>query len=330
MSTDATWVSIKHKQPPGFRPVAAVSGVGVYYASMNLALLCCPLPLRALDKGPAETGPCDRRFSLLCWLRSGDLGLSPERTMLPHRSVTPGLIDLRHIVAMYGKMSTIKYDKNRRVGKMSLTSRILGLQYTMHEEEIMDSKTFAKNLSHLLSAAKLKKKEAAEKLGINYPWLRRAGTEGVGRPDPRNRETLDKIVVYFCLSSDEDLWREDLPGRLLGSPEYQAYRDKFFPGMIPEPRPGAASSQGPKEAVTIQPDEKALLSALTQLLAGKAVAATADVPAISGVLSGTYGEKVQFLLGTGQHEYLKKLIDDLLWSHVQSQPHAQSKMRVSS
>jgi hypothetical protein len=73
-----------------------------------------------------------------------------------------------------------------------------------------------------------------------------------------------------------------------------------------------------------------VLAALTQLLAGKAPADTASLPSFSGVLSGTYGEKVQFLLGTGQHEYLKKLIDDLLWSHVQSQSTTEHKMRVSS
>jgi len=71
-------------------------------------------------------------------------------------------------------------------------------------------KTFARNLEHLLFLKDLNKKEASKKVGVPYKWMRRMATRGIGRPDPRNLERLQKLAEFFGLPSVDDLWRKDL------------------------------------------------------------------------------------------------------------------------
>lgn len=72
------------------------------------------------------------------------------------------------------------------------------------------SRTFARNLDHLLRLQDLSRIAAAETAQVPYKWLRRAVTQGISASSVKNTHHIEKLVAFFELSSMEDLWREDL------------------------------------------------------------------------------------------------------------------------
>jgi len=86
---------------------------------------------------------------------------------------------------------------------------------------------FAKNLRQLVEAAGLNLKQAAEKLDVPYPWLRRMATAGTSRADDRSRPYLVKITQFFALPEIDHLWRENLVAELLTSPRGEEFVRRF-------------------------------------------------------------------------------------------------------
>lgn len=72
------------------------------------------------------------------------------------------------------------------------------------------SQVFAHNLDRLLASKGLSRKDAADALGVDYKWLRRAVSSGLDRIERRNQSALDAVVRHFRLSSVNDLWRPTL------------------------------------------------------------------------------------------------------------------------
>ena len=73
-----------------------------------------------------------------------------------------------------------------------------------------DPEVFARNLDLLTIMHRLNRVEAAEKVGANVLWYRRAVTVGLSRIDKRTRPVLERIVEVFGLTTVEDLWERDL------------------------------------------------------------------------------------------------------------------------
>jgi DNA adenine methylase len=72
------------------------------------------------------------------------------------------------------------------------------------------SQTFAVNLDRLLATKGWSRKDAADALGVDYKWLRRAVSSGLDRIERRNQPALDAVVRHFRLPSVNDLWRPNL------------------------------------------------------------------------------------------------------------------------
>jgi hypothetical protein len=84
---------------------------------------------------------------------------------------------------------------------------------------------FAKNLVALIEGTGLDRKAFAERVGVPYPWLQRATTQGITRLDCRGREHLDTIARWFGLPDPERLWDRDfLPPPPWGTREARAIR----------------------------------------------------------------------------------------------------------
>lgn len=72
------------------------------------------------------------------------------------------------------------------------------------------SQVFAVNLDRLLASKGWSRRDAADTLGVDYKWLRRAVSSGLDRLERRNQPALDAVVRHFRLSSVNDLWRPNL------------------------------------------------------------------------------------------------------------------------
>jgi DNA adenine methylase len=75
---------------------------------------------------------------------------------------------------------------------------------------VTPSSVLAQNLDRLLALKGLGRKEAAEAIGVPYKWLRRAVSQGLGRPDQRNAPHLQRVTTFFGLRRIDDLWRPSL------------------------------------------------------------------------------------------------------------------------
>jgi DNA adenine methylase len=69
---------------------------------------------------------------------------------------------------------------------------------------------FAANLDRLLASKGWSRKDAADALGVDYKWLRRAVSTGLDRIERRSQSALDAVVRHFRLSSVNDLWHPNL------------------------------------------------------------------------------------------------------------------------
>jgi len=72
------------------------------------------------------------------------------------------------------------------------------------------NRRLSQNLDRLLALKGLGRKEAAEAIGVPYKWLRRAVSQGLGRPDQRNAPHLQRVTTFFGLRRIDDLWRPSL------------------------------------------------------------------------------------------------------------------------
>jgi hypothetical protein len=86
---------------------------------------------------------------------------------------------------------------------------------------------FARNLQQLVEATELNLKQAAEEIGVPYPWMRRMVTAGTSRCDEKNRANLDRVAAYFLLPDTDHLWREQLVVELLTSPLGEEFMSRF-------------------------------------------------------------------------------------------------------
>lgn len=69
-----------------------------------------------------------------------------------------------------------------------------------HRAEIL-----RKNVRRLLRSEGLSQREAADKIGVRYKWIRRLCHHGLARIDKRTKASLEKVARYFRLEV-EDLW----------------------------------------------------------------------------------------------------------------------------
>lgn len=86
---------------------------------------------------------------------------------------------------------------------------------------------FAENLDGLLGVVGFGRKEAAERIGIDYRFVRRLVSAGVSRPDERTYQNLRKIKDFFGLPTMADLWRADLVPWLLTAKEGHPFVSRF-------------------------------------------------------------------------------------------------------
>ena len=161
---------------------------------------------------------------------------------------------------------------------------------------------FAKNLDRLICEARLSRKKAAEKIGLPYGWVRKMATEGTSRPDERNLEYLHNIIEFFAVPSVDHLWHDDLIDWLLVAEEGKRFRECF--GRDRQSAVNGVEEQRISDAAEI-------VQRIELLQEGKV-----EQRDVSGRATKTYTDKLTFLLSTGQHDYLKSLIDDLCWCHL--------------
>jgi hypothetical protein len=81
---------------------------------------------------------------------------------------------------------------------------------TGYVEVKRDRKVFARNLDRLTKLHGLTRRQAAERVGANHLWYRRAVTKGLTRITTGTRPVLEKIIELFHLTRPEDLWDADL------------------------------------------------------------------------------------------------------------------------
>jgi hypothetical protein len=77
-------------------------------------------------------------------------------------------------------------------------------------EQSRDPQVFARNLNRLTLLYGLTRRQAAEKVGADYLWYRRAVTKGLRRVTRTTRPVLERIVQAFGLTTVEDLWERGL------------------------------------------------------------------------------------------------------------------------
>src|SRR5271166_5583626 len=76
------------------------------------------------------------------------------------------------------------------------------------------NRRLSQNLDRLLALKGLGRKEAAEAIGVPYKWLRRAVSQGLGRPDQRNAPHLQRVTTFFGF--EESTTSGDLPSSSCG------------------------------------------------------------------------------------------------------------------
>ena len=99
---------------------------------------------------------------------------------------------------------------------------------------VTPNSVLAQNLDRLLALKGLGRKEAAEVIGVPYKWLRRAVSQGLGRPDQRNAAHLQRVTTFFGLRRIDDLWRPSLVE--LGLTARRGFTPCFFfrvPSTVP-------------------------------------------------------------------------------------------------
>ena len=79
------------------------------------------------------------------------------------------------------------------------------------------AEVFSRNLRRLLERDWLNQREAAERIGVSYKWMRRLCHQGLDRLDRRTEADLKKVVQHFGLRI-ADLWHEAAVSRLTPPP----------------------------------------------------------------------------------------------------------------
>jgi hypothetical protein len=100
----------------------------------------------------------------------------------------------------------VKYVSNvEYVRGQEITGESLG-----YVEKDRDPQVFARNLNRLTLMHGLSRRQAAEKVGADYLWYRRAVTRGLSRVSRATKPVLEKLVEEFRLTTVEDLWEPGL------------------------------------------------------------------------------------------------------------------------
>ena len=116
---------------------------------------------------------------------------------------------------------------------------------------------FAANFQHLVEAAGMNLKQAAEEIGVPYPWVRRTATAGVARSDEKNRANLERLVAYFAVPSVDHLWHDQLVIQLLTSAEGEEFVSRFH---------GSLSALHTRETAKLKSVDRSRLAALKKAL----------------------------------------------------------------
>src|SRR5262249_37810472 len=82
-------------------------------------------------------------------------------------------------------------------------------------------KLFAANLDSWLRNRGLSRKEAAEKIGVDYRWLRRVATEGISRTNHKQQVALERLARFFNRSV-EAFWELNPPAPVKNAAEQEA------------------------------------------------------------------------------------------------------------
>lgn len=169
---------------------------------------------------------------------------------------------------------------------------------------------FASNLDRLLGIVGLTRRDAAVEIGISYPLLKRLVTAGVSRPDPRNRQSMSRMVNFFRIENVDDLWRTDLISRLLTDEAFVTmFRERML--VVRERR-----------LVEMGPVRREELVFLNRALGFK------EPPAAP--LIGPSAEKVAAIIASPKGETFQRVIDDYYAMVTPSAPNREGRNRASS
>lgn len=96
--------------------------------------------------------------------------------------------------------------RGQDVTHLSEEAKQFGQEAADHAEAGRDPQVFAVNLKRLTLLHGLSLRQAAEKVGADYLWYRRAATRGLSRVGKKTRPVLERVVQVFGLTTVDDLW----------------------------------------------------------------------------------------------------------------------------
>jgi hypothetical protein len=96
------------------------------------------------------------------------------------------------------------------VSHLGEDAKRFGEEVAGHADVGRDPQVFAHNLKRLTLMHGLSLRQAAEKVGADYQWYRRAATRGLSRVGKKTRPVLERVVQVFGLTTVDDLWESGL------------------------------------------------------------------------------------------------------------------------
>ena len=189
--------------------------------------------------------------------------------------------------------------KKRRlkvIGSVSSKNPIERVRPDLRVERLTTSEMksrFARNLDRLLGIVGLSRKEAADETGIDYRVIRRLVSDGISRIDERGEPDLQRLIKFFHLKNETDLWAFDLLPKLLTTEYGTTFVQRF------RSRLEGTLSQRLVEASNPEYDEVAMLR----------IALGHSRPTKNGNMEAE-NRKIAVILSSDKAEHFRNLIDD--------------------
>ncbi len=83
---------------------------------------------------------------------------------------------------------------------------------------------FRDNLRALIRDRGLTQRQAADEIGVDYLWLRKACANGISKPQVRTKPKIEKIRAYFGIGRTRLLWSKSL--RTASRPDTALYSEE--------------------------------------------------------------------------------------------------------
>ncbi len=91
---------------------------------------------------------------------------------------------------------------------------------------------FRDNLRALIRDRGLTQRQAAEEIGVDYWWLRKACTNGIGKPKEKTKPKIERIRAYFGIGRTRMLWSRQL--KTVSRPQPAKYSEEELTIAIEE------------------------------------------------------------------------------------------------